>query len=271
MSTNCSLARHDGAWRITRVISYDHVPPCRDDCGTGLGIRSNREYDRGMTSWDRIRYTIWAPVYDAMAGAIDFGGARRRSIEGLRLAAGDRVLLVGAGTGLDLDDLPPTASITAVDVTPAMLARLERRATRLGLTVETHVMDGRVLAFPDTSFDAVILHLVLAVMPEPERALREVERVLRPGGRVAILDKFLPDTGPAPVARRLLNLVAKPAFSDLNRRLGPMVGATRLVLERDEPAGFGNWYRIATLRKPGGDEVRTEPAIPSPTTTRPLG
>ena len=204
-----------------------------------------------MISWNRIRYTVWAPVYDALAGAARFEGARRRSIDGLRLVAGDRLLIAGAGTGLDLDYLPATVSVTAVDVTKAMLVRLERRAARLGLTVRTHVMDARLLAFPDGAFDAVILHLVLAVMPDPEQGLREVERVLRPGGRVAIFDKFLRDADSAPMARRLLNLVARPTFTDLNRKLGPLLRGTRFVLERDEPAAFKGWYRIATLRKPG--------------------
>jgi phosphatidylethanolamine/phosphatidyl-N-methylethanolamine N-methyltransferase len=202
-----------------------------------------------MISWNRIRYTVWAPIYDAIAGAAGFGGVRRRSIDRLRLEAGHRVLIQGAGTGLDLEHLPAGVAITAIDITPAMLARLERRAARLGLAVEAHVMDARQLTFPDAAFDAVILHLVLAVMPEPERGLREAERVLKPGGRVAVFDKFLRDDESPSLKRRLLNLVSRPLFTDVNRRLGPLVGQTRLVLEHDEPAAFAGWYRVATLRK----------------------
>jgi ubiquinone/menaquinone biosynthesis C-methylase UbiE len=201
-------------------------------------------------SWNRLRYTVWAPIYDAMAGAANFGGARRRSIDRLRLEPGRKVLLQGAGTGLDLEHLPRGVSITAIDITPAMLARLARRAARLGLDVETHVMDARQLAFGDATFDAVVLHLVLAVMPEPERGLREAERVLRPGGRIAVFDKFLRDDASPSLKRRLLNLVSRPLITDVNRRLGPMVAQTRLAIEHDEPAAFAGWYRVATLRKP---------------------
>jgi ubiquinone/menaquinone biosynthesis C-methylase UbiE len=200
--------------------------------------------------WNRIRYTFWAPVYDAVANAAGFSNARRESIERLRLQRGARVLIVGAGTGLDLEFFPPHVDITAIDVTPAMLRRLEVRAARAGRPVTARLMDARTLAFPDASFDGVVMHLILAVMPEPMRGLEEAERVLKPGGRIAVFDKFLRDDERASFKRRLFNLFAKPAFSDMNRRLGELVAATALVTERDEGVAFGGVYRAATLLKP---------------------
>jgi ubiquinone/menaquinone biosynthesis C-methylase UbiE len=203
-------------------------------------------------SWNRVRYTAWAPIYDAIVGLAGFEAARRRSIAGLGLRAGDRVLLVGAGTGQDLDFLPPGAEVSARDVTPAMVARLLARAKRLGLRVSARVADARHLPFPDGSFDAVVLHLVLAVMPEPERGLSESARVLRPSGRIAVLDKFLDDDEKPSLPRHLMNAVAKPLFSDLNRRMGPLLAGTGLSIEHQDPAGFFGMYRILTLQKPAG-------------------
>lgn len=200
--------------------------------------------------WNRLRYTIWAPAYDAMVRWMGFDAARRLSIDRLRLSPGDRVLIVGAGTGLDLDFLPTTVHVTAIDVTPAMLKHLERRATGTGRSVTTRIMDARQLEFPDSSFDAVIVHLILAVMPQPERGLREAVRVLRPGGRIAVFDKFLRDDERPSLSRRLLNAFAKPLFSDLNRRLGPLMAGTPLVIEHDDPVAFGGAYRVVTLRNP---------------------
>jgi phosphatidylethanolamine/phosphatidyl-N-methylethanolamine N-methyltransferase len=200
--------------------------------------------------WDRLRYTLWAPAYDAVVGAAGFNTARRLSIDRLRLASGDRVLIVGAGTGLDLGLLPPNVDVTAIDVTPAMLKRLERRAAGSGQPVTTRIMDARQLAFPDSSIDAVVMHLILAVMPQPERGLREAVRVLKPGGQIAVFDKFLRDEEHPSLKRRLLNAIAKPLFSDLNRRLGPLITGTRLVIEHDQAVAFGGTYRVVTLMKP---------------------
>ena len=199
--------------------------------------------------WNRLRYTVWAPAYDAIARAAGFDAARRRSIDRLRLAPSDRVLIVGAGTGLDLDFLPATIHVTAIDVTPAMLKHLERRAAGAGRSVTARVMDARHLAFSDSSFDAVVMHLVLAVMPQPERGVMEAVRVLKPGGRIAVFDKFLRDEERPSLKRRLLNAFAKPLFSDLNRRLGPLLAGTSLVIEHDEPVAFGGTYRLVTLTK----------------------
>jgi phosphatidylethanolamine/phosphatidyl-N-methylethanolamine N-methyltransferase len=203
-----------------------------------------------MIMWNRLRYTLWAPAYDAIARAAGFDTARRLSIERLRLAPSDRVLIVGAGTGLDLDFLPSKVHVTAIDVTPAMLKQLERRAASAGRSVTTRLMDARQLAFPDASFDAVVMHLILAVMPQPERGLREAVRVLKPGGRVAVFDKFLRDEERPSLKRRLLNAFAKPLFSDLNQRLGPLMAGTPLVIELDEPVAFGGTYRVVTLTNP---------------------
>ena len=200
--------------------------------------------------WNRLRYTVWAPAYDAVVRAAGFDAARRLSIDRLQLAPGDRVLIVGAGTGLDLDLVPADVHVTAIDVTPAMLKHLERRAAGMGRSVTARIMDARQLAFSDSSFDAIVMHLILAVMPEPERGLTEAVRVLKPGGRIGVFDKFLRDEERPSLKRRLLNAIAKPLFSDLNRRLGPLVARTPVVIVHDEPVAFGGTYRAVTLVKP---------------------
>jgi len=198
--------------------------------------------------WNRVRYSFYAPFYDVAARTLE--SRRRRSIAMLQLTPGESVLLVGAGTGLDLPLLPAGLAVTAVDITPAMIERLRRRAALLGMAVDARVMDGQALAFPDSSFDAVILHLILAVIPDPYACIREAERVLRPGGRLAILDKFLPDNQAPSAVRRLANLVTNFVATDINRQVGPILAATGLQVEQQEPAGFGGLFQMLLCRKP---------------------
>lgn len=195
------------------------------------------------TAWNRLRYTVWAPVYDLIAR---FGRYRRRSIGLLALRPGEKVLIVGAGTGADLPYIPDGVSVLATDLTPAMLARAPVRPG-----VETRVMDGQKLDLPDAAFDAVILHLILAVIPDPVACLREASRVLKPGGKIAVFDKFLPDGTRPSLPRRALNKVTGALFSDINRRMGDILKASGapLSVEKNEPALFGGAFRVILLAK----------------------
>lgn len=195
----------------------------------------------------RRRYTLWAPFYDRLVASFDH--MRRRSLTCAAIAPGERVLIVGAGTGLDLLYLPPACHVTAIDLTPSMLERLRARARRLGLEVDAHVMDGHALAFPDASFDVVVLHLILAVIPDPAQCLKEAERVLRPGGRAMVMDKFLGDNRPTPFFLRLLNPLARFFGTDATRRLGPIVAATELRVLYEEPLGLRGYFKAALLKK----------------------
>ena len=198
--------------------------------------------------WNRVRYTLLAPLYDRVAG---FRPQRRRSIELLAPQAGERILVDGCGTGADLAFLPPDVEVTATDLTPAMVERTRRRARALGRTVDARVMDAQALEFADGSFDAVVLHLILAVVPDPVAAVREAARVLRPGGRAVVFDKWVPDAAHPSLARRAANLVARVVATEITRKLGPLADAAGLAVEHREPAGAGGFFSIALLRKPG--------------------
>lgn len=121
--------------------------------------------------WDRLRYSLYGPVYDPVLRRLDVG--RRRAVELADPQSGERVLIPGCGTDLDFPMLPPGAEIVAGDVAPGMVRAARSRADRLGLDVDVHVLDAHRLDPPDDSFDVVLLHLLLAVAPDPEVAIRE--------------------------------------------------------------------------------------------------
>lgn len=197
--------------------------------------------------WRRASYSIWALVYDYVVQI--YHAQRCRSMELLSLKVGERVLIVGAGTGMDLDFMKRGTSVVAIDLTPAMLARLRRRAKRLGLEVDARVMDGQAMDFPDASFDAVILHLIVAVVPDPVRCLREVARVLRPGGRAVVLDKFAPEGTETPIALRILNPFASMFGTEITRKLHPLLATAGLEIVHEQSFGTGGLIKIASVRK----------------------
>jgi ubiquinone/menaquinone biosynthesis C-methylase UbiE len=191
---------------------------------------------------NRRRYGFYAPVYDLLASPLERG--RRRAHELAAIKPGEDVLIVGAGTGLDLPHLPKGANVTAVDLTPGMLRRASERAASLELNVDCRVMNAHDLDFPDASFDVVLLHLILAVLPDPQACIREASRVLRPDGRMLIFDKFLADgSRPSPV-RKVLGIVTDVFFSDINRQLGPLLAHGGLRSVHAEPSSLGGIYTI---------------------------
>jgi ubiquinone/menaquinone biosynthesis C-methylase UbiE len=182
--------------------------------------------------WNRTRYRLYAPVYDFVASPLERG--RSRAVGGLALEAGDRVLVPGCGTGSDLEYLRDGVAVTAIDVTPAMVRRTRARAGELDLDVEARVGDAQSLAFPDDAFDAVLLHLVLSVVPDPDAVASKAARVLAPDGQVSVYDKFVPKGESPSLARRAINPLARVLFSDTTRRLEPTLEGTPLAVEHRE-------------------------------------
>jgi ubiquinone/menaquinone biosynthesis C-methylase UbiE len=196
----------------------------------------------------RRAYTLLAPWYDLLIESAT-RQARQQSLSRLTPGRDDDLLLCGAGSGLDFPHLPAGPAVTALDVTPAMIRRATSRAACSRRAVRFVIGDATALPFRAGSFDAVALHLILAVIPRPGLALAEATRVLRPGGRLFILDKFLRPGARAPV-RRFANIFLSPfltrtdvVFEDL------LPAAPGLRVTEDRPALLGGWFRFITLER----------------------
>ncbi len=196
----------------------------------------------------RGSYTLIAPLYDAFVERATVG-PRQRSLARLVAWAPATVLLPGVGSGLDLPLLPAGPRYVGLDLTPAMLERARRRARALDLAIELHEGDATELPFPDAHFDAVVLHLILAVVPRPERLLAETARVLRPGGRALILDKFLRPGQRAPLRRLLSPLLGRFATRTDVVLEALLPHAPALAVEENSPALAGGWFRHVVLVK----------------------
>lgn len=199
------------------------------------------------TGWNRRRYTLYAPIYDAVAERA-FRRARRASLAQVHWRPGMRVLLVGAGTGLDLPFLPRDIELHATDLSPAMVRRLERRAEALGRDLEAEEMDAARLTYPDGHFDVLVMHLILAVMPDPARGLAEAHRVLAPEGQLCVMDKFQADDRPAGLGRRALNALTSAIATDITRQARPLLEAGGFAIEQDTPVMMGTLFRALLAR-----------------------
>lgn len=202
-----------------------------------MGVNTNR--------WNRARYTLYAPFYDLIARRL--GRGRRRAVALLDVKPGERVLIDGCGTGLDLELLPRDCAVTAIDLTPAMVEKTRARAAALGMTVDARVMDAARLEFADATFDCVLLHLILAVVPDPHASAREAARVLRRGGRASVFDKFA--AGRASLVRRALNVITNFVATDITRSLEEILDGTELRVVREEASVLGGVFRAALLVK----------------------
>lgn len=218
---------------------------------------------------NRIRYRLYAPVYDLVARPLERG--RRRAIERLDLGPDDRILILGSGPGVDLKHLPGGSSVTTVDLTPAMVRRTAARADRLGMDVDARVGDAGDLPFEDGTFDAVLLHLVLSVVPDPDAVVAETARVLATDGRASVYDKFVSEGEDPSSLRRAVNPLTRLLFSDVTRRLEPMVSGTGLSVGPRE-AFLGGLYTV-TVARPGSRETGRPERLDSHvlTASRPTG
>lgn len=166
------------------------------------------ELDRGTIE---KAYARWAPVYDIVFGKV-FERGRKASIAAAERIGG-RILEVGVGTGISLPDYARRNRLVGIDISEPMLRKAKQRVRAHSLTnVEVlSVMDVGHLAFPDNSFDVVVAQYVITAVPDPEAALDEFARVLKPGGEIILVNHIGAEKGLrrgfekgfAPVARRL--------------------------------------------------------------------
>ncbi len=190
-------------------------------------------------------YTLLAPIYDAMVASAT-ASIRKKSLAQLDDVHGKKILLAGVGTGLDFEHLPAGAEYHGIDLTPAMLKRARRRI-QSNQSIKLSIGDVTDLPFTDEEFDVVICHLILAVVPDPEKMIIEVERVLKPGGQVLILDKFIRPGQFAP-CRKLLNLFIRHIATRTNVVFEQVLAhSPKLKLVSDEPTMVGGWFRRIKL------------------------
>lgn len=187
-------------------------------------------YDKQIRFWERVQF----------GGGREWAGSRARG----------EVLEVGVGTGLNFPFYPADVTLTGIDLSPAMLEIARKRAAELGLSVRLEEANAEALPFGDASFDTVVATLCLCNIPDDRAAIGEMWRVLRPGGRLVLLDHIGSHIWPIRIVQRLVEtLTIRTAGEHMTRRPLPLVEAAGFTVEERERLKAGTVERVAA-RKP---------------------
>lgn len=198
-----------------------------------------------MTSSERTKrgYDRLARVYDLIEAPMNWMGGAERRVRVLASARG-LVLEVGIGTGLNLAHYPLGVELIGIDLSARMLQRARARSLRSGRAVRLINADVEALPFPRGHFDSVTATCVFCSVADPVRGLREVSRVVKPEGKVLLLEHVRPEN---PVLGKVFDLLTPVtrflAGPEINRRTEENV--RRAGLEITSIRRDGIWREIA--------------------------
>lgn len=163
-----------------------------------------------QTKWERISRTYdWTTWADARR----FGVAKQRLFSAMQ----GRCLMVAAGTGTDFRYFPPGLNITAIEISPGMLTRAQRRAVEYGGHLQLELVDVQELPYADATFDTVATSCTFCSVPDPLRGLRELFRCLKPRGRLLMFEHVRSRIGPIAILQDCMTVVTCRFGPAMNR------------------------------------------------------
>jgi phosphatidylethanolamine/phosphatidyl-N-methylethanolamine N-methyltransferase len=189
-------------------------------------------------------YELYAPVYDFIFDWI-FAPGRSAAIQHLDLKPAETILEVGIGTGLNLPLYPASCRLTGIDLSQEMLDKAVERTRKLAMpNVVLKTMDATSLAFADNEFDKAVATYTISAVPDPVAVLREMRRVVKPGGVIVIINHFRSERR---LSGRLEDLVA-PVCTRLgwksNLSMKPLLETVGLTPEVVKTVNMFNGWRL---------------------------
>jgi len=189
-------------------------------------------------------YKFYAPAYDFVFDWI-FHPGREQAMRLLDIKRNDHVLEIGIGTGLNLPLYPTHCHITGIDLSEEMLEKAQDKIIELGLnSVTLKVMDATVMDFGDSEFDSAVATYTISAVPDPVGVLREMRRVVKPGGSIVLLNHFRSDRR---VVGRLEDLVS-PVCTRLgwksNLPFEPLLKQVGLIPDISTKVNLFNGWRL---------------------------
>lgn len=200
-------------------------------------------------------YARWAPIYDVICGPVMLKGRRAAAAEAR--AVGGKVLEVGVGTGLSFDDYDASTDVTGIDLSAPMLekARAKMASGRYPWVKQVLQMDAHRLSFADASFDCVVAQFVITLVENPELVLSECHRVVKPGGRIILVNHLYSEVGVAAAverwtAQRTRNLGLRPEFPFARLQAWAQSTKEAVLVERRKLRPFGLYTLVCFEKTP---------------------
>ena len=198
-------------------------------------------------------YARWAPIYDAVCGPVMVKG--RRAAASAARAVGGKILEVGVGTGLSFEDYDASTDITGIDLCAPMLerARAKMASGRYPYVKDVLLMDAHAMTFADATFDCVVAQFVITLVANPEQVLSECHRVVKPGGRIILVNHLYSEVGAAAAverwaAQRIRNLGLRPEFPFARLQAWAHRSKDAILVERRKVAPFGLYTLVCFER-----------------------
>lgn len=189
-------------------------------------------------------YEFYAPVYDFIFDWI-FAPGRAAAVRQLALAPGDSVLEVGIGTGLNLPLYPPAVKLTGIDLSQEMLDKAVERVQTLAMPdITLKVMDATAMDFDDNEFDKAVATYTISAVPDPVAVLREIRRVVKPGGLLVLLNHFRSERRVIQTAEDLLAPVCTRLGWKSNLAMTPLLRKVGLTPEVVVKVNMFNGWRL---------------------------
>ena len=150
-------------------------------------------------------YDLWSRFYDSTFGRL-VHKRQVRAIEELHAQPGQWVLDMGIGTGITLQEYPHDVHVVGMDLSAGMLAKAREKARELDRP-RTHLIQGDAMhpPFAESGFDHVLVTHTVSVVSDPPRLMRWVARLVKPGGRVVVLNHFRSESRPIGLAEQAIN------------------------------------------------------------------
>lgn len=192
----------------------------------------------------RRRYDRVSRFYDISESIIErtlFSKWRKKVLSNLE----GRVLEVGVGTGKNLKYYPKDVELTGIDISPKMMAKAKKKKQKLKVEADLRLMDAQRMEFHDDTFDFVVVTFVLCSVPDPQKVLMEIRRVMKKDGKLIALEHVLSRNPFIALWENIHNPITRGLFGvNVNRDTKSSIERSGFKVLTDDELAVGDVFRF---------------------------